>query len=521
MAPSQKMTASGAPAPDADPADASLGGRTVAGASWMIAWRMTTRLMGVASTLVLAHILVPADFGLVAMATAFSAGVDLLSSLGIQDALVRRADNDRATWNTAFTMQALRGLVTATIVTAGAWPVSLWFADPRLLPILLILAGTAVLAGFENIGVVEFRRGLRFDREFWLLLVPRVGAVTITIACALAFGTYWALIAGIVGSKVMRLGMTYVVHPFRPRMDLSRWRDLIGFSFWTWMAGLAMLVWERGEPFILGPILGAAALGVYLLASEVAGLPISEVLGPAAAALFPGVARANDRGTDTVGMALPIAVMLLLVITPLVIGISGTSGYLVAGLLGPKWRAAQPLIAIFAAMCLFSPFSFIATTVLVARGQVRRNFIAIGLAAAFMIAALCGVAAMTDRVDLFCYASVACTLVEACCYLVQLSRIGDLHGRAVLRPLLRIVVAGGATAAALYASGFGWRAIDMPAGLALIEGVVIGAMTVVGFGLILGATWLLDGRPAGPESRMLLLLRPWLRRPMRLRALKA
>src|SRR5579863_6168139 len=74
---------------------ASLLRRTAVGASWMVAWRALTRLLGLVSTLVLARVLVPADFGLLAMATSFAAAVEALSQLGLQDALVRHPDGER------------------------------------------------------------------------------------------------------------------------------------------------------------------------------------------------------------------------------------------------------------------------------------------------------------------------------------------------------------------------------------------------------------------------------------------
>jgi lipopolysaccharide exporter len=495
----------------------SIRNRTVIAASWMVAWRMATRVLGLGSTLVLAHILIPADFGLVAMATTFSASIDSLSALGIQDALIRRADNDRGLFDTAFTMQAARGLVTASIVSLGAWPISTWFAEPRLFAILLILAATSALAGFENIGVVEFRHALRFDKEFKLLFVPRIGQVAITIGCVLALQSYWALVVGIVSSRLLRLIVTYVIHPYRPRLGLMRWRDLVGFSFWTWAAGLAYLVWERADPFVYGPVIGAGSLGVLMLAGEIAVLPITELVAPAAAALFAGVARAQDRGADMVELAMPIALTLSLVTIPLAIGISGTSGYLVAALLGEKWQAAQQLIAIISALCIFSPFSFVCMTVLVARGHVRRNFFGIGLAAAVKLLMLIVVTSITRRLDALCLVAVTCAFVEAASLMAQLHRVGNMRFRASLRPLIRIAAAGTATVTTLYVSGLGWRTITMPAGTALLQGGVLGLAIVVIFGLIQGGLWLLDGRPEGLESRFLEIMSPLMARTWRLR----
>src|SRR4051794_18690202 len=93
---------------------ASVGSRTALGAAWMIGWRFFSRLLGFFSTLVMARLLLPADFGLVAIATMLSTAVEALSEIGLRDGLVRHAEDSRALRDTAFTLQAIRGLLTAT-----------------------------------------------------------------------------------------------------------------------------------------------------------------------------------------------------------------------------------------------------------------------------------------------------------------------------------------------------------------------------------------------------------------------
>ena len=89
---------------------ASIRERTLVGAGWMILWRVATRILGFASTLVLARVLVPADFGLVAIATTYIGAFDAFSIFGLQDAIIRSPDYDRGMLDTAFTLSVLRGL---------------------------------------------------------------------------------------------------------------------------------------------------------------------------------------------------------------------------------------------------------------------------------------------------------------------------------------------------------------------------------------------------------------------------
>ena len=488
---------------DADARSGSVSNRTVIGAGWMVAWRMMTRALGLVSTLVLARILVPADFGLIAMATAFSASVGALSELGVSDALIRRQENERGHYDTAFTMQAIRGLLTGAIIAAGAWAASDWFNEPRLLPVMFVLAALAITSGLDNIGIVEFRRSLRFDMEFRLLFLPRIAGFCTTLAMAWLLRSFWALLIGITASQLLRVVMTYVVHPYRPRLSLSHWRDLVGFSFWSWMTSLVSLLWDRLDAFVLGPVLGPAKLGVYLIAGEIAVMPISELVAPASNALFPGLSMAQQRGTRLVGLVFSVTSTMLLIVAPLTIGVSATSGYVVAALLGPNWEAARPLIAIFVWLCIMSPFSFVCMTVLKATGAVRQHFISVAGAVAFKIPVLYGVVQTGARLEVAAVAAIACTAVECGLFLLQLRGLGDTRWRESLGGLLRITASGAFVSGTLAASGLGWQPVAMASVPALLVGGTIGFGAIVLFAAAQLALWWGSGRPEGPEHRML------------------
>ena len=278
-------------------------------------------------------------------------------------------------YDTAFTIQAGRAVLTGGIIALGAPWAAQWFAEPRLEPILLVLCALSAASGLENIGVIEFRRDMRYGMQFRLLALPRLLQIGVTIVLAVTLHSYWALLAGIAASRLSRVVMTYVVHPYRPRLAIGRWRDLVGFTFWTWATAIVRLVWERADPFILGPLFGPAKLAVYLLAAELASLPMTELLMPAIEALFPAFAAAQARGTDALAAAAKAVAVLTMVFAPLAIILSAAAGDVVMVLLGGQWTAAQPLMAIFAVMIVFGPVSYVGSTVFVARGLVRSNFI--------------------------------------------------------------------------------------------------------------------------------------------------
>ncbi len=471
---------------------------------------MLSRALGLVSTLVLARLLLPADFGLIAMALALTGAVSYLSAIGVTDALIRRPDTGEAWFDTAFGFQAYRGLLNGLIIAGAAVPAVRWFDEPRLGPILYVLAGTAVLGGFENVGIVQYRREIRFDIEFRLLILPRLLSFFGTIGLALVVADYRAMLFGSVLFSVARFLMSYRLHPWRPNLRaaarVEQWRGLLGFSAWTWVAGLGSLVWERCDAFVLGPALGTAQLGRYLLAAEIAGLPVTEIVGPAMAAVYSGISSARAQGTNVAAIAPTLILTLLTFTAPITIGLSATSGYLVTGLLGPQWQEVRTIIAMFCWIGVLSPIAWTCNIVLTSQGLVRRGFYAIAGAAAIRVVVM----TLLVRANLTAYApagAVATTAVEALLFLTQIPLRGDPAWRNHLLGLGRLLVAGIVTVGAYHESGLAWRAVDMAPVPALIIGGALGLAGIVLFWLIQAVLWRAMGAAEGAERHILTMIR--------------
>ena len=113
--------------------------KTARGTAWVVAWRMGTRTLGVISTLFLVRLLLPSEFGLLALALSFTQSVEALSWFGIEDALVREKDPQRSLYDTAFTMQLIRAVALTLLIMAAARPAAEFFKEPRLAVVVFAL----------------------------------------------------------------------------------------------------------------------------------------------------------------------------------------------------------------------------------------------------------------------------------------------------------------------------------------------------------------------------------------------
>lgn len=491
--------------------DESVLAQTARGAGWAIGWRVTTRLLGMVNTFVLVRLLLPGDFGLVALATGFAQGIDRLSDLGLEEAVVREPNPTRDHYDTAFTINLIRGLITAVVVAAAAWPVALFFKEPRLTGVLLVLAGLSVVTAFENLGTVEFRRHFAFDREFKLLVLPRLAAIVATVVVAVVWQSHWALVAGIVTGQLLWVGLGYAMHPHRPRLTLRAWRQLAGFSFWSWTVGMTNMLRDRLDGFVIGRVLDVALVGVFLLGVEIAVIPTYEIAAPLSRAALPGFALALREGAAegderrAADSYLRIVAGALLLALPAGFGISLVADQVVAIALGPDWRQAIGIIRVVGVAGTSFVLGTVTTSLLSAHGLMRRSFL-VGAAALAVRAA--GMLALVPAFGLpgAAWAWAIATTTENGLNLAVACRRFHIRAAALLSQVWRAGLATAAMVVVLRAAGLGWAPVtELRAAIAgLAVAVPLGAAS---YAAVLFGAWFACGRPAGGEADLLTVVR--------------
>jgi lipopolysaccharide exporter len=320
--------------------------RMARGAAWMIGLRFADRMIGLLSMVVLARLLLPADFGVVALAMAMVSVVDDLADFGFDMALIQNQTADRSHYDTAWTFNVARGLVASVALALLAHPLALFFEDPRLDEVLLVLAISPFLAGFYNIGTVAFRKNLTLNKEFIFRIIPRLIGVIATIAFALVWRNYWALVVGTLTGIGIRLPLSYLMHSYRPRLSLAASRGIMDFSKWMLMTSIGDMVSQKAGTFMIAKLLDTASLGVFSMSSQIANMASQELIAPIKQALFPGYAKLAHDIALLKKAFLDVYGILVLLALPAAIGIGLTAEFFVPLLLGPKWHGAVPVIEI-------------------------------------------------------------------------------------------------------------------------------------------------------------------------------
>jgi lipopolysaccharide exporter len=475
-------------------------GRMARGAVWMVAFKLLERSIGLISTLILARLLVPADFGLVAMAMTFIAMAELLTAFGFDTALIQNREASTDDYNAAWTGNLLLGLSIMVVMLTAAVPISHFYRKPELVWVVACLALGPAISGAENIGVVAFRKELTFRREFLFQLSRKLVGFFIVVPLAFLWGNHWALVAGSLGSKLAGTAISYLMHPFRPRLSFKRIGHLLRFSKWILLHNVVGFVRERSPDFFVGRMFGAATLGTYTIAYEFAHLPTTELGAPINRALLPGFAKMES--SDDVAVAYRNAIGLLAWLgLPVAAGLFAVAPFFVPVILGTKWLDAVPLMRALALNGVILMLHASMCAVLLARGYPARVAMANAIFIVVLVPML-AVFAVNYGIEGVAYAALLSGIVCTPIYLWQVRRsIGikpAVFLRAIVRPTMASLAMVGIVIAVLpaylptmsFARSLGW----------LSTGVLMGAAVYLSIAWCL---WALVGKPPGPE-RMLL-----------------
>ena len=473
--------------------------KTAKGAGWTIGWRFATRAIGFCSTLILVRLLTPGDFGIVSLAIGFFQALDGVAGFSVEGAIIRIDSPDRSIYDAGFTINVVRGVFTSAIMAVFAIPVGRFFGNERLVEIIYVFAAAWAISAFQNVGIIEFRRNLAFHMEFKIQIIPRLLALAVTIPAALLWHSYWALVAGIIAGRILSLGLSYIMHPYRPRLGIAGIPKIFSFSFWEWLIGLLNLFSTRADSFIIGRIISTAAVGVYGVGVEIASLPSSEIIAPLCRALFSGFAAERREGSDGSAMLLRVLSFLALFTLPLSIGLSLIAYPLVKLGFGAEWLQAVPLIQLLALAGAIGLFSAVAEALFSAHAWLRSILWMAAVVSAFRVSMSLLLIPEYGLVGGAVSAIVA-GIVQEFVFLATIMRRLKVRIGVIITSVTRPAIATGVMAATLTQAGLGWNDwIGTNADLAVNLAIAIGLGIVV-YGVCLIVLWFSVGRPIGPET---------------------
>lgn len=470
--------------------------RVAAGAAWMVAMRAIVNGLGIVSTVFLARLLTPEDFGIVALAGSAYAFFSVLGQFGFDSALIHHSNPNAEHYNSAWTANILVAVAISFATVLVAKPASLFFNEPKIENVVYAFAILSLAKGFENVGVVNFRKSLNFRGDFLYFVIPKIFMVLVAVSAAYLLRNYWALVIGMITSQVITLAYSHLSQPFRPRFSLTKLWELFDFSKWIVASNFIRYLSRNGTEIVVGRLLQPAAVGSLSIARQIGFLPSKELLAPVNRALFPGLAEVADDPVRTKHILGQVISATSSVSIPASAGLFVLAYPLVDVFLGGAWTEASPLLASFALVGLGAALKSAFAPALLARGKPRSLTVSAAVSA---VTTLGLVIAMTPVVGVISvpYAMLAGSFVSIFILLRAVKQDIGFGPIDLARCTWRPALAGlGMAATVMHArdlSASGWGL-----GLASVLGLCL--VGVLSYVAILGSVWVAAGSPEGPEQ---------------------
>lgn len=494
---------------------ADIGKRAAKGAGWTVFMRFAIRSFGIVSTLILARILVPEDFGLVALATMLLGMLEAMSEFNFAVYLIRERSVNRSHYDTAWSLSVLRGIIIAVFLATLAPFAADFFAEPRLENVVYAIAIITAVAGFTNIGIVEFQKELDFHKDFQFLVYTRLISFIVTIVLAFTLRSYWALVLGIASGHLTRLVLSYTMHKFRPRVSFARTGQIMRFSKWVLANGIISFANSRADVIVIGRFFDTATLGIYSIAHEIATLAITEIVSPIHRAVLAGFSKLNGDAAVLRTAFIEAQSIIILIGLPIAAGIGLTADPLVRLALGDKWLDAIPLIQILALISITRVCLASTSPMVLAAGRPHLNLITSGVGIVVGIPLLIA-GTMNWGITGAAWALSASAFLRLVVNYGVMAWAFDITPRHLLPATWRPIAACGLMALAVgayLAQGPSPEGIGALL-LTILSASLIGAFTYIAGTLVL---WRLSGAPDSAEGRVLWALRNLLGRLRRRR----
>lgn len=350
---------------EAHPAAHSVPKKIARGVLWAAVTSISAKVATLLSAVLLARLLDPSDFGLLALATALVTISQYATQTGFESAIIQRQDKPEELLNAAWTFELVRCSILFAIIFASAPLLGTFFGESRAVGVIRAVGLTILLQGFRNVGAVYFRKHFDFHKQFVLEVAPLVLYTPLVILLAVYLRNVWAMVFANLAASLLACVLTYALHPFRPRLDFSVKKAASLFHFGKWILCNSILVMARdqGTTVFVGRILGIPALGYLNRADAFSNSIFQQLQDIAWKVGYPAYSHLQMSPIQFKAAYLKTLHLLTLIGMPMAAGVFVLSDDFVHLILTDKWSPIVPLMKL---LCLQAIVYFVSTPGVVA-----------------------------------------------------------------------------------------------------------------------------------------------------------
>ena len=341
------MTEAGAPAEGASE-PGGLQRRAARGLTWTMVQTWGGQALSLVVFIILARLLTPDDFGLVALAAVFVALAQLVVDQGLGDALIQRRVITERQIDTAFWIAVATGLLLTAALFLLAGPIAAALNEPDLVPILRVLSVTFLLSAFTSIPIALLTRALAFRPLAIRTVASIIGGGVVGVAMALAGSGAWALVGQQLAAAAISVVALWSVTPWRPRLRFSRedFAELFAFGVRVLGSDILGFIGRNADNFLIGAFLGIVPLGIYAVGYRILDVSHRLLINVARKVTFPALSRLQHDETRLVRAYLRVTRLAAVLIIPAYVGLALVAPELTVVVFGERWMESGPVAAV-------------------------------------------------------------------------------------------------------------------------------------------------------------------------------
>ena len=340
----------------------SLAKKAAHGIAWVTLSTILIRIFNFITKIVLARLLDPADFGLLAIGLLAINTMGLFRDLGFGAALIyKKDDSNHTAANTTFLLLPVVATILFALAYLSAPYVAVFFNTATVEPIIRILSLTFIISSFGTVPSMLLEKELEFKKKAIPEVVPVAGYACVAIGLALHGYGVWSLVYGQITSAVLMVVLIWMVSDWRPTFSFDKEvaKGLFGYGKHILGASVVIFLITNIDNAIVGKMLGMEALGLYMIAYTISNLPATQITHLVGRVMFPTYSKLQDD-RDTLRRAyLKTLKYVSMLSIPAAFGIFVIAPDFVSVVLGEKWMPAVPALQV---LCIFGMIRSIAAT---------------------------------------------------------------------------------------------------------------------------------------------------------------
>lgn len=350
----------------------SLKAKVIRGLSWNVAGQLTLQFSRVIITLILARLLLPSEFGIIAMITVFSGFGNIILNFGFGPSIIQKKGLDHKDLSSIFWFNSVIGIALCFLLIVCSPLIVKFYQEPRLYSLIIFISTTFIFNAANVVQIALFSKNMNFK----ILVLSKASAVIFggVVACLMAFlgYSYWSLAAQIFLTSVLSFIIIWIVSNWRPSFyfDFNSVRKVLGLSSSLFLNSFLNYIASNLDNLLIGKFYSQKSLGLYSKSFSIISIPPSLITSVISKVMLPAFSEIQDNKEKIEKIYIDIIKFISILVFPAMGLISLHSDYFVLVVFGENWIEAAPIISIFCFSGMLASINSLLGSIIISQGRI-------------------------------------------------------------------------------------------------------------------------------------------------------